>query len=137
MIIYRVEDEEGIGPYRRCYLGRKGVVRLIHPDGYDYTRHIGLQGICFSCPDSKLQFCGFARLRHVYDWFNHGERITLRGLGFKLARYSVSKRFVDLHQEGQVLFFRNNATLIQRYEISVQRIPYGASKIGNKLLSVG
>jgi hypothetical protein len=110
MIIYRVEDCEGGGPYNGK---RKDAVRDALPHlfcGFD------------ECPDrhpmphadipnwdrySGYHF-GFASFDQLAAWFTPGERDTLRGLGFGIAVYAVPADYV-MQGGRQAAFWRSKA----------------------------
>ncbi len=91
MKLYRVQKEDGTGPYCRdddeCYIIPVSYFR--HPDlareGVDYQKQFrGWRD------EGKSVRFGFADLAQLGKWFNSSERKKLAGLGFSVHCYTVA-----------------------------------------------
>ncbi len=108
MRVYRVENNEGNGPY--------------DPDtklGYRICRSHGhLRELRPTLPESGLflpgkhQFCGCESLKQLKSWFK-GWWKQLRKAGFSISVYEVPEEFVDIGSE-QLLFIKSKAILIKK-----------------------
>lgn len=125
MIVYRVERDDGNGPYRIAKEHPGGLVTLtsfkdvIHPAGVDPARHpvnawVTMEVITQGSP----WIFGFRTLADLRRWFNAEERARLAALGFGISAYSVPnhERWVDI-DVGQLAFHRKHATRWKRMEL--------------------
>ena len=101
MLVYRVENNQGIGPYK-VYPKPNSIMELCeahnssraHPaPGADPGLGVFMQ---------KDYFCGFASEAVLKKWF-HGWRKHLRTAGFHMAVYQARKVLVSKYT-GQVIF---------------------------------
>ena len=85
--IYRVEDEDGVGPYGRDYnvefLESHNCDRGKHPTPY-YD-----PGIRRECRENEI--CGFLSIKQLLNWFSVNELYKLKKCGYKLKRVEVNK----------------------------------------------
>ena len=106
MLIYRIENKRGQGPYcskhkdqyLRCWLCDRHSDIEKHPspdeDGiYEWKR---------------VHKCGFSSLRKLKAWFNKEELKALYEAKFDIVRYEVDKKDVLVGQK-QVMFNRRKA----------------------------
>jgi hypothetical protein len=99
MIVYRVENKNGVGPYDGTSDGSlwqtRDHVEPSHPgpkdDGIDFER--------------GEDYCGFASFEQLRDWFESEELVMLRKLGFRVRRISVPRSRVKFGKK-QVVFRR-------------------------------
>ena len=109
--IYRVELEDGAGPYNH----RKRDNWYCHVRGtYDPERNPGpwADGIAATSSYSY----GFASERQFRTWFLSRDRKNLARRGFKLSVYAAEKRDV-VRGCKQVAFLKAKAKLLERREI--------------------
>jgi hypothetical protein len=103
MIIYRVENDAGQGPYR---LGH-GVMwnKLFNPEQRPFpSMDPGLEHILASKKDLiKDFFFGFNSLEQLRDWFEDEELISLDNIGFKIKTFDVPDALI-IEGSAQLLF---------------------------------
>jgi hypothetical protein len=122
MLVYRVEDDEGGGPYRGDNhvdgMGSKHT-DSDHPAPCD-------DGLPFLPPD--YMNCGFASLSQFKAWFDQDDRWDLKVNGFRLR---IFKADVVDHGEKQVMFHRGRARLVEtRDVVSLRPIPATGAPAG-------
>jgi hypothetical protein len=104
MLVYRVEDDKGCGPYRGDNhvdgMGEK------HSDS-DHPAP-GDDGLPFLPADTM--HCGFASLDQFKAWFDQHDRWDLGVNGFRLCVFESD--LVD-HGDKQVMFHRERARLVE------------------------
>ena len=97
MIVYRVENEDGKGPYEgTCDWSlwqTRDHVEPSHPGPKD-------DGIDI---EMEVDYCGFASFGQLRDWFESEELVMLRKLGFKVRRIRVPRSRVKFGKK-QVVF---------------------------------
>ena len=107
MKVYRVERQDGLGPYRPDV-----------PDEVTDTLYNWRRGDNHPTPDDgglvmrKTDLYGFTSKRALHTWFAGAKRV-LRKHGFLLATYSVPAEHVR-RGDRQVAFPKKHATLIDR-----------------------
>jgi hypothetical protein len=99
MIVYRVENKNGVGPYDGT-----GIWSLWQTRDHVEPSHPGPKddGIDFK---SGEYICGFASYRKLRDWFEAEELVALRKLGFRVRRIRVPRSKVKFGKK-QVVFRR-------------------------------
>lgn len=104
MLVYRVEDSEGRGPYRK----RAGYVHEWSKDenGHNDYNHPspyqdGLPGMW----DMESYICGFKSKAQLKAWFSEEELSNLEALGFSIKTFEVPKSDVKVGGK-QVIFLR-------------------------------
>lgn len=124
MIVFRVEDSEGGGPYNGAKAPywadreRAGInissTTSNHPLPGD-----DISGWSDLSIDTRSKYLfGFASLAELESWFNEKARAYYRDLGFKVAKYEVGPR--SLKRGGhQVAFNKDRAKLIERTELII------------------
>jgi len=99
MIVYRIENKKGRGPYdgaRDWSLWQtRDHVEPTHPGPKD-------DGIDF---ESGVDYCGFSSFKKLRDWFESEELVRLRRLGFRVRRISVPRSKIKVGKK-QVVFRR-------------------------------
>ena len=81
MVIYRIQDSEGVGPYRSEYLNQWCYC------GHNSSKHPTPQqeGLRFS----NEWYCGFESMKQLRSWFSNGELRKLHRMGLKINRIEV------------------------------------------------
>ena len=112
MRVFRIESGLGHGPYSRpsdvedwwdsSLIGRRHRNEK-HPAPWQ-------EGL-----EVNDRFCGFAVIENLKDWFR-GWRTKLRRAGFFMTIYEVPHGACEIG-ERQLVFDRDQATLVQRLEI--------------------
>lgn len=79
MLVYRVENREGNGPY--SFIDFSHGNTDTHPTpGNDGIAFVGFEA-----------FCGFSTMEKFRNWFSYDDRVRLKEAGFHLATYEVSR----------------------------------------------
>lgn len=107
MIIYRIEHNDGIGPYFKqagqwC---EQNHCNDFHPSPE-------MEGL----PLDYDYYCGFKNKKSLTKWFNSKELKNLKELGFKLVKYKVHPKYVHVGKY-QVIFNKKKAKLFIKKEI--------------------
>ncbi len=107
MLVYRIENEVGNGPYRRTVEGLRPCNVCIlqtekHNHPLPFTDGIELE---------QSDFCGFQSLESLYTWFD-GYIEKLQQDGFYIAIYKLKKKFVKIGKT-QIGFRRDCARLVK------------------------
>ena len=111
MLVYRIEDANGRGPYWETYGTpcRKmsdshswGPARYTHPTMHMY--------------DEGKHICGCPTLELLKTWFR-GYRSLLRRLGYKMCVFEVDAKHIPLQDEYQLMFPRSQSTLLKKVRI--------------------
>ncbi len=105
-LVYRVEDEYGVGPYDG-YIYRTGLEFLREhstQNGHPASKFI-------RCNYSRDYYCGFKSITQLKKWFNQNERSALHSHGLKLSVYKVSETKYKKDKK-QVVFLRSRAKLV-------------------------
>ena len=112
MKVFRIESGSGRGPY--CYpedvqywWDSSLIARKHRDEKHPVPWQEGLE--------LNDRFCGFAVIENLKEWF-YGWRAKLRRAGFFMAIYEVPHRACEIG-EHQLVFDRDQATLIERLEI--------------------
>lgn len=112
MLVYRVENVRGTGPYRRTRKNKKLADRLSRC-------HTG----CLNHPVAMMllflpndYFCGFDSKIKLQNWFIDFLE-ELHENKFKLAIYDCPDDEVFVHDEFQILFNRSKAKRISRVSL--------------------
>jgi len=107
MKVYRVETDEGLGPYADLYLGN------ILPFGSTYDQPgPSDDGILGHLWDSEHRF-GFRSMEQLTAWFgDYAEQ--LHEVGLRIAVYEVNDRCRVVHGAKQLCFVRDEAKLLER-----------------------
>ena len=99
MIVYRVEDSKGLGPYRHRTLG-DDIDDIL--DGHSCcdkhphpTRDAGLEHFDMWSLTGRHRF-GFKSLRDLRNWFDDGCLDLLRNYGYRVVAYDVNRAWVDV-----------------------------------------
>lgn len=129
MIVYRVEDELGGGPYngdRAPDPWTRSWSRIVN--GHEVSDPVHQPSPNSDIPEwrdseyggraAKYRF-GFASVEQVYKWFLEDARAFLKASGYGIAQYEVPDEFV-LVGENQVAFSTKKAKLLQRLPIDDQ-----------------
>jgi hypothetical protein len=90
MFIYRMENERGVGPYRK----EGGLSDEFFEEVLEH--HNRLTGRPAPCEEFKRdikesEICGFNSLRQIVKWFKSWERKELKRVGFKIVKREVKK----------------------------------------------
>lgn len=111
IIVYRVENWQGEGPYRANY--RTTSLNYLSGDDWDFYNPLpysdGLPNL------DKDDVCGFANFTAFFAWFGH----TLRELsinGCFLCEFEIEERYV-IKGRRQLIFKRDKAKLVSREHI--------------------
>lgn len=110
MKIYRVENDDGRGPYwdNPCVEFNDKLFKALSSHNEDDEKHPTPCYDCFSAPRLGPEiFCGFLSLQQVRDWFTKQERKLLRDDGFKFKAFDIPKKFVWEGRK-QCVFLRNS-----------------------------
>lgn len=109
MIVYRIEKEDGVGPYfSRNYkdLVDENGMTMLEYHGGDYINH--------PCPPEDgirdiepEEFCGFESMDALNDWFEDWIPILIEA-GYKIVTYDVSTSFVRFGKK-QLVFNKDFA----------------------------
>lgn len=107
MLVYRVENASGEGPYNGAFCRKEGMSYRHsdnrHPGPYHYKSL--LSGI------SKSEYCGFNSIDNARKWFAGFIR-SLDAEGFHLSVYESSSARVG--RFGQTLFVKSEARFVRR-----------------------
>lgn len=120
MIIYRVEDETGNGPYATGgphqvpHMGWEHTNDRNHPSPQE---DMGVDSVGTRVFRPWVHFCGGHSLQQLATWFE-GWVEKLKEHGHTVAVYEVSEEFV-IHGKYQIAFERNAARLVHRMPIDV------------------
>jgi hypothetical protein len=103
MIVYRVENKRGEGPYTR----RRKVSDWLCDRHVDIEKHPSLveDGIY---EWKRAHKCGFSSLKKLKAWFDKEELKALYEAKFDIVRYEVDKKDVLVGKK-QVMFNRRKA----------------------------
>lgn len=102
--IYRVEDDQGAGPYTASGKGLSGPYCPRQPEHRGFSRGPG------------PTIFGFRTLGQLLRWFNAWERARLREDGFKVVEYQAETDYVvDDETRTQVVFVRGG--MVSKQEI--------------------
>lgn len=99
MLIYRIEDENGIGFYRSGILSYREVESKFHMGKKRHLPTFMDKGIMRNAEDNEK--CGFLNEKQLYTWINKSKIRQLEKIGFKLVRLY---REVTAIGEKQILF---------------------------------
>ena len=117
-LVYRVEDQNHIGPYRNAYyetlLSCRRVIRR-HTNNHHPTP---IEDRYIDRFIEDCERCGFKDLQQFRNWFNLRDRRLLHSLGFILAVYEVRK---ITRGEYQVIFDKRGAHKIQEYSLLTKK----------------
>lgn len=105
MIVYRVENENGRGPYSTSHDFRHDLI-----DAHNYSRRHPTPN--FPSLDAEtIWLCGFASQESLNEWFN-GWLEKLTSVGFRVVRYDVPDEFVK-NSDIQLIFQKDKAELVK------------------------
>lgn len=113
MIVYRIENEKGIGPYQGQENGPLSKLYYAHHD-QDHP----VASVDFPCKFSFFYNCGdfvfgFQSLQSCAKWFV-GFVVFMRNYGFKLAKYEIDPSKIIIGQSGkQIIFKKSDAKKIE------------------------
>lgn len=103
MIVYRFEDENGLGPY----IENNQNINFAHDDDKHLSpREEGLE--------INSLHCGFKGMEQIHRWFTNDEIIKMNQ-DFMLVSYSIGKKHVNIGKQ-QVTFDLNKATKLSKYK---------------------
>lgn len=105
MLVYRVEKENGEGPYVNTHIPHVSSHTSRH---FDTHPNPYMEGISFTDKD----FCGFESVASLKAWFDTCNE-PLHSAGYSMSIYSVSKRKVKFGTY-QLVFQRDKAKLRKR-----------------------
>ena len=116
MLVYRVENDNGRGPYvgnNRHWTQREHSFSKHHVGINEEFRNLEIEEI------ASRERCGFDSLKSLYRWFNNRqERFNLKREGFKVVTYEVGASHVRKAKK-QLAFDINMAYNINTEEINV------------------
>jgi len=116
MIVYRLEDANGCGPY---YLTTKLADELDYAHSYlERSDHPVASRDCYWLPLKQLirsdgYRCAFTSVEQYRKWFK-GYLTKLKTAGYKLVSYRVAKRYVAFGAF-QVMFIPTKAKKLKEY----------------------
>ena len=121
MLVYRVENQDGIGPYRCRYvenIDEKTLQWIYKYDEILADKHTPWRSTYHQTISSVMGFecgmvCGFDSKEKLKKWF-HGFRYGLRKNGFVCNVYEVAKAPTDGRQ---VCFDKKKARLVRTIKI--------------------
>lgn len=121
MLVFRIENEEGEGPYLHKDLSHTPLEihnydDIDHPtlSQDDELRRLNLQ-ISF---DDKLKYrFGFTGAKQLIKWFDHPCRKWLAENGYKISVYKISGAHVR-SSRFQAIFNKAEASLVMRKEFT-------------------
>lgn len=110
--VYRVEDEEGIGPYKSS---SSSVVEYLRCHNLMWDTHPSI--LIDAGVYSDNYYCGFRNHEQLLSWFDSKLGILHRH-GFKVAAYRVPFTSVALGLSGrQLAFIKEDAVLVRKMNI--------------------
>ena len=106
MIIYRIENERGFGPYR-CYTNWKCDENdhndLNHPGAWE-------DNIIDKIYDIKEErhdfYCGFEKLYMLHNWFLYQELKNLKDIGYNIVEIEIDKKWVIFGKSKRQIMFK-------------------------------
>ena len=105
MIIYRIENDKGNGPYN-CFndwvIDKWNHNDLDHPEPWeDY-----IFDKIYDMNEDILDFyCGFDKLYMLYNWFSDQELKNLKDIGYNIVEIEIDKNWVIFGKsERQIMF---------------------------------
>lgn len=115
--VYRVEDCDGGGPYRRNHRSRHKAIAGMAEQHCDHVEHPTPSNDVPGAPhgwlwDWDAYLCGFASVADALQWF-HGWLAGLHQAGFRLSTYEVDSRWVERGSR-QVLFIGESAKRVKQ-----------------------
>jgi hypothetical protein len=116
MKVYRIESENGIGPYQNG--ARDKIPKLYSHTGcpnHPCPWNDGISNI-----DFDNEYCGFSSIEQLNKWF-HGFKAPLRRLGYKMAVYEVEEKFVNSGTR-QLVFNKSESKLTKKIQIPWKEI---------------
>jgi len=106
MKVYRLETEEGAGPYRAGHCMALGIWTL-RCEQHPLPWEDGLDEI------SSHEVCGFANLDQLCAWFNDSEIRALESRGVFVWEFEIPKGRIRFGRK-QIAFDRNQANRVRR-----------------------
>jgi hypothetical protein len=140
MRIFRLENEEGVGPFSKKYFKHTE-----HEDFYNqyywplveefYVKHhlpnLKEDGLCHE----SLNLTGCLSEKDFHHWFSQDLLVALEVMGFTVNEYEISSDFVKVGQsKKQVIFSSDHAKWIK--EKSIETFLKDSKKIKLKKLSI-
>jgi hypothetical protein len=119
MLVYRVENADGEGPYA----GFKTTDLSRH---YNTDTHPGPYYDNIPSVHSYHRF-GFSSAEKFVSWFNEDERASLAGDGYRMSIYDVDPAHV-IHGRKQVVFEAAEATLFETLDL-ITLAPIGSEQL--------
>ena len=113
MIVYRIEKENNIGPYRVSdnWTNRNHASKS-HPNMF--VDYFDLYADMVKLSD---YYFGFDSLEKVYDWFDEFELKKLKDIGFFISVYNIDSNFVlEGESKKQIMFKLKEADLLKIIE---------------------
>lgn len=122
--IYRVENEDGVGPYNNRY---KTEAEILLTDSYLWKHS---DCACHPSPQNSSemmlyrwewedQYYAFRTMANLRRWFK-GLGVPLLMSGYCVSVYEVPDKFYDIGKSGQVSFVRARSRLVRT--LSVEKI---------------
>lgn len=117
MYIYRVEDENGYGPYCNydvcCQFNHHTNIKT-HPNTWN-DKHRRFCDIVENNINNKARH-GFLNLGSYHRWFSESDKKILREYGFQLVKYQININYVEVRTR-QIRFHIDYATKLETYQI--------------------
>jgi hypothetical protein len=107
MLVYRVEDTNGTGPYQ----SRLPVANKMSQEHGGSRTHKTPYGDRILNGISPFEYCGFDSLANLKKWFA-GFLRELHGAGFVVTVWDCPDYLARTGYNGQTLFYRHEATKI-------------------------
>lgn len=119
MVVYRVENEEGVGPYHSSWYYHSEIGYL-----HSNSKHPSIQTDKIiegkigrlSYDEYKKYFCGFKSLLQYKEWFSLRLRKLLKKHNFKLNIYKIDKRNV-IQSDKQIVFKLSKAKFVKTIDL--------------------
>lgn len=112
MKIFRIEDQNGMGPYNSKFIGLDWQINShLNPNSHPSPDvDIGLRSKIEEIKWIRsLFYCGFESMQSLNQWFHPKELIALLNAGFTVVTYECSEGYLYVGDR-QVIFWKEMAT---------------------------
>ena len=106
MIIYRIENERGIGPYN-CI--EAWVCDEYYHNSFKHPTPCidNIFDKIYDINEVRHEFyCGFEKLYMLYNWFSDQELKNLKNMGFNIVEIEIDKKWVIFGKSKRQIMFK-------------------------------
>lgn len=112
IIVYRIENKEGLGPYRNKNKWLCNVVK----NSTDINLRPMYRGFLkdkLQCNYNEIVY-GFSSLDHLNNWFDKSTITLLEDYDFSINTYEVPNELCECSEDGQVIFRKLDTNSIKK-----------------------